>query len=453
MRILLVSFYFAPHNTMAAHRLSKLAEYLLQNGHDVRVVSAYHESLPKDISSSVPEDLTIRTRSLDIDILSRVTSRLRYLIGSARGAGSTSPSHGTSVNPTVHAGRKRFSARFQIGVDRLYRSLLFWPDASVGWFFYALPATFHLCRRWRPDIIYATSPPETALILGSIASWRLSIPWVAEIRDRWADDPYGPRPRWRAFLDRRLERRVLSSARAIVTVSETWAQAYRERYSKTTAVIYNGFMPEDYEHQPSMAPPSVRDSLRIVYTGAVYVGRDPTPLWQALRLIGPAAEGIRIEFYGSPGAAILAGAARHGVSENVQVREYLPHHEVVRRQCQADVLLLLQWNDPSEAGNIPGKLFEYLGARRPILALGYPGGEMAAIVRERAAGFVSNEPTAIARQLEAWRDEKRDTGRIAPPPETARAGFSREAQFERLVGFLLERLDGCEDSNIPASYC
>ena len=70
---------------------------------------------------------------------------------------------------------------------------------------------------------------------------------------------------------------------------------------------------------------------------------------------------------------------------------------------------------------------------------------MAAIVRERAAGFVSNEPTAIARRLEAWRDEKRDTGQIAPPPETARAGFSREAQFGRLEGFFLELLGARED--------
>ena len=79
-------------------------------------------------------------------------------------------------------------------------------------------------------------------------------------------------------------------------------------------------------------------------------------------------------------------------------------------QCEADVLLLLQWNSPSEAGNIPGKLFEYLGARRPILVLGYDNGEMARIVRDRKAGFVSNDPAEIAKQLAAWAAEKRQTG-------------------------------------------
>ena len=108
----------------------------------------------------------------------------------------------------------------------------------------------------------------------------------------------------------------------------------------------------------------------------------------------------------------------------------------MRLQSKADVLLLLQWNSPSEAGNIPGKLFEYLGARRPILALGYPEGEMARIIQERAAGFFSNDPPAIAERLEAWRQEKRKAGHIAPLPETVRAGFSREAQFGKLEGFL-----------------
>ncbi len=177
----------------------------------------------------------------------------------------------------------------------------------------------------------------------------------------------------------------------------------------------------------------------------IYAGRDPTPLFRALRLMGRAADGIRVEFYGSPGAAILAGAARHGVSEKIRARDSLPHDEVVQLQCQADVLLLLQWNNPSEAGNIPGKLFEYLGARRPILALGYEAGEMARIVRARAAGLLANDSNTIARQLEAWCEEKRKTGHIAPPPETARAGFSRDQQFEELEGFLLETLGARED--------
>ena len=436
MKVLILSYYFAPYNTIAAHRLSSLSRHLMSQGHDVRVVTADHASLPKGLEVDLAADRVLRTGVVDMDFLSRGAAFLRSLIGRRRGAIGNSGPAGMGSIAKPDADQRGCGVSLRRRIDELYQNLLFWPDVNVGWLFHALPATTGLCRRWRPDLIYATTPPATTLVLGWIVSRRSSIPWVAEIRDRWANDPYDPRPPWRAALDRRLERRVLSSARAIVTVSETWARTYRVRYGKPTAVIYNGFLPEDYERQPSETPPDARDSLRIVYTGAVYAGRDPTPLWRALALLGPASDGIRVEFYGSPGAAILAGAARHGVSENVRVRDSLPHGEAVRLQCQADVLLLLQWNISSEAGNIPGKLFEYLGARRPILALGYDGGEMARIVQERKAGLLANDPEEIARQLEAWCAEKRETGHITPPPKTAHAGFSREEQFARLEGFL-----------------
>ena len=116
----------------------------------------------------------------------------------------------------------------------------------------------------------------------------------------------------------------------------------------------------------------------------------------------------------------------------------MPHCEALRLQCRADVLLLLQWDKPSEAGDISGELFQYLGARRPVLALGYEAGKMAAIVRDRAAGLFANDPEEIARQLAAWRQEKRQTGRIAALPESARAGFAREEQFAELVRFFGE---------------
>ncbi len=429
--------YFPPYNAIGSIRAGKLAKHLLERGHDVRIIAAERTGPPKTLPLEVPLDRVLYTPWWEINGIPRVLARLRrHLFGKKQhqetGAeGDAGPLAGAANGPPQSILRP---------IALLYQNLFNWPDARVGWLPFALLGARKHLRDWAPDILYASSPPATALVVGQRLARRYGVPWVAEFRDRWAEDPYDPRPPWRAALDRRLERRVLSSARGIVTVSETWAQAYRERYRKPTAVIYNGFMPENYERQLSEPPPGDRDSLRIVYTGAVYAGRDPAPLWQALRLMGPAAYSTQIEFYGTPGAAVLAGAARHGVSDRVAVRGALPHDEAVRLQSGADVLLLLQWNSPSEAGNIPGKLFEYLGARRPILALGYPEGETARIIQERAAGLFSNDPEAIAEWLQALLETKRKDGHIAPLPETARTGFSREAQFGRLEGFLDELL-------------
>jgi glycosyltransferase involved in cell wall biosynthesis len=106
------------------------------------------------------------------------------------------------------------------------------------------------------------------------------------------------------------------------------------------------------------------------------------------------------------------------------------------QQRRADILLMMQWNDAREAGNLPGKLFEYLGARRPILGIGYEQGVAAEIIRNRGAGFFSNDADAIARQLRLWLAEKQKSGQVNPVDEEAMAGFSRAEQFAKLEEFL-----------------
>ena len=104
------------------------------------------------------------------------------------------------------------------------------------------------------------------------------------------------------------------------------------------------------------------------------------------------------------------------------------------------ILLLMQWDDPRDQGNVPAKLFEYLAARRPILGLGLEDGVPATIIREHSAGFFSNDPHAIARRIVAWCEAKRKAGHIAPLPDSVRAGFSRDEQFGKLEGFLEDLL-------------
>ena len=96
----------------------------------------------------------------------------------------------------------------------------------------------------------------------------------------------------------------------------------------------------------------------------------------------------------------------------------------------------MQWNNPGEQGNVPGKLFEYFGAARPILGLGLEGGVPAQIIRDNDAGIFSNDPAVIAQQLERWAGIKRQTGTIAPLAPEIRAKFTRDKQYGRLTEFL-----------------
>jgi glycosyltransferase involved in cell wall biosynthesis len=270
------------------------------------------------------------------------------------------------------------------------------------------------------------------LLLGELLAARCGVPWIAEFRDRWSDDPYYAKPGWRQAMEARLERRIVASARAIVTVSEPWARRYAEAYGKPALVVLNGFDPEDYAGRESKG---ALDSpfLEIAYTGGIYPGRrDPTPLFRALALVPEGSGPVRIHFYGTDPEHVLPLACELGIADRVVVHPHVPRAQAAAVQQEADVLLLIQWDDPREQGNLPGKLFEYLGARRPILGVGLEDGVPATIIGERAAGCFANDPAQIAAQLAAWLDTKRRLGRVPALPPEAGALFTRAEQFATL---------------------
>jgi hypothetical protein len=293
-----------------------------------------------------------------------------------------------------------------------------------------------LLRTWQPDVVYASSPPPTCLLVGKLLAASSGVPWIAEFRDRWSDDPYYAKPAWRRAMEASLEKRILGSARAVVTVSEPWAARYARAHGKPTLVVLNGFEPEDYAGRESSGA-NHSQSLEIVYTGGIYPGRrDPTPLFKALRSMPDGSTDVRVHFYGADPAHYLPLAARQGIGDLVIAHSHIPHKDAAAVQQQGDVLLIMQWNDPRDQGHIPAKLFEYLGARRPILGLGLEDGVPAKIIRARDAGCFTNDPTQIAAQLRTWLERKRHLGCLPPLPTEVGLGFTRAEQFGKLEQFI-----------------
>lgn len=438
LRILIVTWTFPPTSTMGAIRLGKLSNFLLRKGHDVWVISARDVHLPQTLDLDFPDSHVRRTPVPDVNWPSRFASRI---IRAFKKRGINTPStsigastHGQSENQGDGHNKKSLLKR----IDQFYMNLVNIPDAFVGWVPSAVWAGSKFLRAEKFDLIFASGPPFVALLIGHILSRLHNVPWVAEFRDRWADDQYYPPPPWRRRLNQRLERHLIGSATAIVTVSKPWAGNYRQSYSKPTKVIYNGYDPQDIDG-PGQGSPQTR-ALRIVHTGVIYPGRrDPTPLFEAVQRLDRDTE-VEIDFVGTREEYILPLAVRFKVEHLVKVHGRIPFRESLARQLAADVLLFMQWNDPSEYGNVPGKLFEYLAARRPILGLGVESGVSAGIVRERSAGLFSNDPSIIAHQIEAWYQEKQRSGYLPPLPEAAREGLTRDEQYSDLVKFLTDTM-------------
>lgn len=439
MRILLIAWYFPPTSTIAAVRLGRIAQHLLGRGHDVRVLCP--REIPAEesygvLASYIPEERVVRTRWLDVNALPRAAARWLNRARSAEpSSAKTQAEVPSSDEASTDDAKPSMLRRLLAGVRELYTLVLNWPDSMIGWLPYGVASGRRLAKNWKPDLIFASAPPFTVLLVGYWLSRLIGVPWVVEFRDRWSDDPYYPPPRWVTRLNIWAEGHIVRRTAGLVTVSDPWAETYRRRYGKPTATICNGFDdPGTLEGEPG---PSADGPLRIVYTGWIYPGRrDPSPLMEAIQLLGEGPDSVRLEFYGTAEAHVAPLIARYRLQNQVDLFPDVSHDEALRIQRGADVLLLMQWNDPKEQGNIPGKFFEYLGAKRPILVLGLEDGVPATLARERKAGVYGGSPGEIAEHLRTWIELKRQGGGIPAPPESARRGFSRSEQFDKLADFL-----------------
>ncbi len=411
MRILLVSYLFPPNNAIGSVRMGKLAKYLTRQGHDVRVLCADDPDLPHDLAVEIPHSQIVRTGAFQINFLPKaILGRRRREF--QRGT--------TTLSPTL------------LGMGGLYRTLFNVPDGQIGWLPVALSTGKRILSEWRPDVIYASALPFTSLIVAKRLAAKLGIPWVAELRDLWTENPYYDHPSWRRRIEQKLEAWVLRSAAAVVTVSEPLADSLREAHQRPTFVIRNGFDPEDYQSARPVEGVMDPQCLNIVYTGLIYYRRrDPSVLFRALSQMGADARRVRVHFFGRLLPEVKVLADQVGVGDLVKVHGAVSFQESNGVQMAADVLLLLMWNDPVEYGVLPGKLFEYVGAGRPILASGYTDGVAAQLIRDKGLGVVLDSEESIARQVREWIAQK-DAGGVPGLSELVQAELSRDRQFCKL---------------------
>lgn len=442
VKILFVTWYFPPSNTIAAVRVGKLAKFLTGFGHDVRVITVRDPPYAATLPVEIAENRIHRTAWTDINAYhARAKTAARRLIArTPYGAGvdvvSAPPSRERPKGTAYHGSR----------LSKLYQLLFNFPDRRIGWLPAARREALRLLTTWRPDAIFATAPPFTSLFIGHLLSRAAGVPLIVEFRDRWSDDPYYPPPWWRRRMERWAEAKIVAQAAALTTVSEPWAETYRARYGKPVAVIYNGYDPADLLAAATTAGAGGwpdRHILRITHTGGIYRGRrDPSPLFDAIRRHPDLRGRVRITFYGLATDYVPALARDFGVEDSIEVHGRVEHAESIRQQRLSDVLLLMQMDSPLEQGNVPGKFFEYLGSKRPILVLGWDQGVPATIVKRRNAGAATTDPEAIARQLRAWLEAKERDGCLPDLCEEVCAGFTHEEQAARLDVFLTSVLAG-----------
>jgi len=344
--------------------------------------------------------------------------------------------------------RGRASARRSsrgFGVARRLASAVMLPDSYVGWVPFAVRAALEVAQSDKVDALYSTSPPESTHIAALKVHRETRLPWIADFRDPWMNLHLldAPSPLHRN-MHRRMERRVVTNADAVV-VTTRWAErAMHETYPASHVVrISNGY--EGGEMAGAEAGPSGRP-MRIVHAGMLTQRRSATPFLEALARVLSSDPSLRkdlaVEFIGPREDDNERSALRLGLGDVVSYRDPLPHAHALRAERTAHILLLVKHADTRYDGLVPGKLYEYIGLRRPVLALA-PAGEARDLVTTLRRGEVASPgdvddiERALRTMIAHWRADRLESAYdLSARPEFDRARLAGDlaAVLEKMVG-------------------
>ncbi|HEX9172933.1 MAG TPA: glycosyltransferase [Telluria sp.] len=407
-RVLMVAFHFPPQRgSSGVQRTLKFSRYLGSSGWQPLVLSAHpraYTAKGDDQLRDVAPDLVVR-RAFALDTSRHLAFKGRY-----------------------------FGA-------------LALPDRWVTWLLGAVPAGLRMIRTYRPQVIWSTYPIATAHLIGLTLHRLTGLPWVADLRDPMIDDAY-PSGRLTRAIFRWIETQTVRHAVRVVCTTPGAITAYRTTYPELPperfALIENGYDEENFRDAETLAVPRRRvagEPLLLLHSGIIYPSeRDPTHLFEALAAllkagrISPATLNVRLRA-AVHDAYLEAMIARYAIGSIVTVAPHLPYREALTEMLSADALLVLQAANCN--AQIPAKIYEYLRARRPILALTDATGDTATTLRCAGIDTIGplDVPEAIAQTLMRFLDQVGAGTAPLPTPKVIEMN-SRRARTVQLAALL-----------------
>jgi len=319
----------------------------------------------------------------------------------------------------------------------------------VPWLLRAWPSCLHAVRQDRPAAILTSGPQHQIHMLGLLLKRWYGIPWAADFRDPWvACTPRAFDKSLRARWEAKQERAIMRWADVIIANAPLACEALQDAYpdaSPRIVTITNGFDPERFAALSPCQSSSPDRTLTILHPGAIYAGRDASPFLDALKelLADPSrtARPIRVQFLGkldkkrAPSQLETAIRSR-GLESVVSIADHVPYAQSLEQMVRSDILLLL--DSPGRRIGVPAKLYEYLGAGRPVLALAEPESDTAWVLRESGIAHRiarPNDRLAIKQALSELIDED-DTSWDGGQSAGGRRLFTRQSLARQLAAIL-----------------
>lgn len=371
-RALIVTYYWPPAGGPGVQRWLQFVKYFREFGIEPVVYipeNPHYPLLDESFASEVPSDIEILKHPI------KEPYRFAALF---------------SKKKTKQISSGIISKQTPSVIEKLLlyvRGNYFIPDARIGWVNPSVTFLKNYLAENPVDVIVTTGPPHSLHLIGLKLKGTVKIPWVADFRDPWTTIHYHKSLRLTAASERKhkeLEVQVLQSADRVVVTSPTTKKEFELITESPIVVITNGY------GEIKQVEKKLDSAFSIAHIGSLLSERNPEVLWKVLSEIASKDEvfkqDLKIKFSGAVSEEVLASINSFQLKDNLEMFGYVSHDEALQLQHNAQLLLLVEMNKPETRSIIPGKLFEYLAARRPILALGPQGSDMAAIILETRSG-------------------------------------------------------------------
>lgn len=377
-KVLIIAYYWPPSAGSGVQRWLKFVKYLRDYGWEPIVYTPENPDFDlkdPELLKEIPEGVLVVKHPIFEPF-----KLYQKLSGQKAGA---------QVNPVMKGGGTiSWKARLALWI----RANLFIPDSRMFW----INPSIKFLSKWLKtnpvDAIVSTGPPHSMHLIALGIKEKTNLPWLADFRDPWTNIDFYHELNLEPWADqkhRRLEREVLNKADHVVTVSEKSGSDYAAMTQKPVSVITNGYDPADFhlEKQVETDPGFV-----IIHIGMWGKARSHDAFWKGLyelREENPELKKVlEVRIFGLVDPFVMDQIRYIEDKSWIKFLPYIPHSEVIEEQRKAGVLLLSINRGPTAPGIIPGKLFEYLTLKKPILCMGPVDGNSAAIVKKSNSGLV-----------------------------------------------------------------
>lgn len=376
-KVLLITYYWPPAGGAGVQRVLKFAKYLPLYGWQPVILTVKNPDCPvvdNTLINDIPNECIIyKTSSLEpFELYKKFTGK----------SSSEKIPSDVLTNDKNQSLTERFS--------KWVRFNLFIPDAKIGWWFKAINEAENIIKKENIDIVFSTAPPPTTALIGKSIAKKFNLKWVADFRDPWLEIVHYQNVKRLGitkYIDSKLEKSVLRNADALVTISQDILDLLQSKVNNSKGyVIPNGYDESDFNYERKQ----VDNSFIIAYTGVITKTRVPYTFLKAVKTLiySDGFTDIKIILAGNSCSEFNEEINNNKLTKFFVSKGFVPHHESTNILLSSSILLLVIDKVPNNMGFLTGKIFEYLGSKKPIFAVGPVQGEANKIINETNSGVM-----------------------------------------------------------------